>query len=344
MKMKPLLITLSFLLPLTLNAWNEKGHGVITQSTYNAMSPYAQNAIEKMVLPLYYQSLNATTRADLAKTLPDANEYSRMALLPDFWMHTTAQQFFDGLNATLPAELVPYANQPIMGWHFEDTPYPEYDHCPFNKQTINAVKVLTIFEKIINQPLDDRTKAAIFVLWTHILEDLHQPLHGVSGVEKSCKGDAGGNLVCGVYKPNGKCLYNLHKLYDGGMLVDNQFFFNYTTPMNTTMADLIQSYPPSHYPATVINQTEPAALDYQDYQLANFVYSFLDNQNNTTSKGISPEYAQKARAICEERAALASYRLAFIITKYFIGGQNDSFIEKLSMALKPEFLKQIQMN
>lgn len=324
-----------------LHAWNEKGHGVITQGSYQLMTNESQQAINKLVLPLYYNSINASTRHSLEKTLPDGNEYARLVLLPDFWMHNSAREFFNALNATLPNIIEDLADKPIMGWHFIDLPYPHYKQCAFNVLHANAVEILNVFENVINEHLDPQTQAAILILWTHILEDLHQPLHGVSGVQKDCGGDSGGNLVCGIHQKNGSCKYNLHTLYDGGMLYNGTLFFDTYKSINETAIQLYNDFPIDYYPVSTLSNTNPESWDYEDYQLANFVYSFEDTPNST-NQDLPMEYRHKARSICEERAALASYRLAVVITEYFLTSKPSQdkieLIEKLTHSLQPRFI------
>lgn len=55
------------------------------------------------------------------------------------------------------------------------------------------------------------------VLLEHFVGDVHQPLHTISHVNKSCNGDKGGNLFCLKRSRAGRCSESLHALWDKGV-------------------------------------------------------------------------------------------------------------------------------
>jgi len=299
-----------------LQGWWSKGHVAETQLAFDLMDAFGRNYIGNITKPVYAQ-LSSDLKESLEKQYPNANEYARMALLPDIWSKKTAKIFFSGLNATLPKELEPYADEPIFPWHFIDTPYPKYKGCAMPTE-VNAVEIMTIFEAIKVADLDDATKVALLILFTHIAEDLHQPLHGVSGVEYGCEGDRGGNDICAIYNFLGLCKYNLHSLYDAGMLYNGTFYFDNKAELAEILADLQSDFPMDYFDHEMLTDIDPGSWAAEDEDLADFVYSFLDDSNGTKTKPLSDEYRRKGRMVCKERAALAAYRLSFALKRYFV--------------------------
>jgi len=88
----------------------------------------------------------------------------------------------------------------FFNWHFIDTPFmPFTDTNPtFDKYIDNSVTVITNVLQVLNNPNPYNIFFKLFSvrLLTHIIGDMHQPLHNMNMYSQQFKsGDQGGNLI-----------------------------------------------------------------------------------------------------------------------------------------------------
>lgn len=182
-----ILITLFLLFPVLIaNAWNAMGHQLVAQIAYDNLTP----AAKKMC--------NEYTRA-----------YSTVSPSPNF---VAAAAWLDLIR--------------LKDIHWYDTLH--YIDIPFSKdktqlpgvQDVNALwgikQAVSVLSSTKSTAVD---KGLSLRILSHLVGDIHQPLHTVTKVSKRLpSGDLGGNLFKLASNPIGD---NLHKYWDngGGVLI-----------------------------------------------------------------------------------------------------------------------------
>jgi hypothetical protein len=195
-------------------------------------------------------------------------------------------------------------------WHYIDYAFSA-DNTPLKNlvDTDNGVWALEKIKPIVsNEKANPSERARFLAFLTHIVSDLHQPLHAASRISaKYPDGDKGGNLYLirlGVTNLKSK---NLHSLWDSGVGA----FDSAPTPenINTLAHTLTALYPEKNYEAQV-KDLNPVSWSMESNQLATtVVYTTPENQMP------SPNYVESSKRISEERVVLAGYRLAALLNQ-----------------------------
>jgi hypothetical protein len=199
-------------------------------------------------------------------------------------------------------------------WHYVDIPYT-----PNASATVYLPLVTFNVTSVLVDTLDllfDETTTSAWALsfamrnLVHFLGDAHCPMHGVELFDSRYpNGDGGGNsftMSTAVFGTNGN---NLHKYWDSGG-------FSYQTPwpesdFEANLTKILETYPRSALSARADN-LEPAQWSAEAYGVASgFAY------NVTSGTTASQEYLVKCRALSEELFAVAGYRLANVLKKFF---------------------------
>lgn len=160
----------------------------------------------------------------------------------------------------------------------------------------------------------------------HLVGDIHQPLHTVAFFAKDLfdgkikNGDQGGNLIP-IHDIFGKGETNLHSLYDNAF---NSFEYGKLDfPYSADLNDQIHSqaryleklYPEEHF-GDLLNVLDVNQWAQEGFEIAeNFIYSQVE-----LFPMMSPEYALLGKKICQERMALAGYRLFRLLKMIFLDG------------------------
>lgn len=267
-----LLLGASITLPLTSFSWNALGHRVIANIAYQHVNQDVRDKIDKLVAYLHQEYPTMGTY-DLLATWPDSIRGQRVYAY-SHWHYIDIGMSTDGT--------------PLKNMIDDD----------------NAVWALNTIRSVIsNEHANPYERARFLAFFTHIVGDLHQPLHTVTNfTAKRPNGDIGGNLFYVKYK--GKRM-SLHQLWDGGVGVLEGS--NSATQVDIISAQISSEYPESYF-GEKIND-----LDYNDWTdegLSNareYVYNTLENQE------LSNDYPVIGGLIAEKQIALAGYRLSEIL-------------------------------
>ena len=271
----------------TAFAWGDTGHLIVAQIAVESLSGTAAQKKAKV------DRLNELAGLIKFKN----NDY-------DF---VTSAVWMDDLRDDHSHEL-------LRDWHFITLRF--FDGVqPFNRPT-PPVNVVTTIREMRDMYFDtdfdsDERRAYYIAVMTHLVGDIHQPLHCATRYSPAHRdGDAGGNFFELSGSPD-----NLHSYWDGA---GGNFPTELEAPLDQSerqllaqyAANIMQEFPRSQF-AQKLTQLDPQAWAAESHQLARTV-AHQGIQENTTP---SNAYQTKTRKLSRERIALAGYRLAQIVDR-----------------------------
>lgn len=194
-------------------------------------------------------------------------------------------------------------------WHYFDVPIHFKGEQP-GVNGANALVALTAaryeLSTLSRLPIKDRASQAWWVYWiTHVVGDLHQPLHCVSNHEHEEAGDAGGNKFrLGVpYPDNPNRMMNLHFYWDAG--IENA---------------IKSEFPTDPGPETVTSKWLASQMfsadQIQNQDIASWIADGAKASEDAVYTGVevngkpSEEYVTAMANLCRSKAVLAGSRLA----------------------------------
>jgi len=263
-----------FFYSFTTYAWDRLPHMVIASIAYQNLTSKAQTNVNQLV-------------ATLKNEYPDMTSYLRLGYWAD----------------EIRAEKV----GAFSSWHFIDNAWSG-DGTPIKNviTTDNAVWAIGVSETPIgNTALYPIDRARFLAFLTHIVGDIHQPLHSSTRFSaKFPNGDAGGTHYNIVYNGSSD---GIHYFWDGGVT----FFNSPDTEQNATQLanQIMQAYPPSYF-GNKVNDLNPANWSQEGLAIAqSFVYTIPEGGTPTAA------YIATGRQISQQRVALAGYRLAAVLNQ-----------------------------
>lgn len=204
---------LSFLLLICCarpaRAWNDTGHMTCAYIAYRELKPEVRRRVSELLRqhPRYRQDLLRDMPEGFAD--PDLYAFIKAATWPDM-----VRDLRNPMHAT--------HNHPT--WHYVDFPLV----APADAATLhppmpdaeggdvdNVLKALAKVSGELSNPQTAAADRAIDLCWlSHLIGDLHQPLHATSFFsQKYPDGDKGGNLF--LVRAAGGEIVNLHYVWDG---------------------------------------------------------------------------------------------------------------------------------
>ena len=263
------------LLPVNAYSWNAMGHMVIANIAYEQLKPDVREKVDQLVV-------------NLNKEYPDMSSFLNLAYWPD---EIRSQQI-----------------ETFTHWHYIDVPY-SVDGTPAKADGIdtdNAVWAVKRIQVIVkNQHANPYDRARFLSFLTHIVGDLHQPLHTVTLFSANHpEGDRGGNLYNIMY--NNKRA-NVHFIWDSGVGAFEGKNGRATDHAKELAVTIMQLYPATSFGSRA-NDLNPDSWAREGMENAKkYVYSAPEDGTPTTA------YLTTAKQIAEQQAALAGYRLANIL-------------------------------
>ncbi len=264
----------TFFCPFVAYAWNAFGHMVVASIAYQRLTPDVREKIDYLV-------------TFLRQEYPSMNSFLEISYWPD---------------AIRMQKIEAYTH-----WHYIDNGFSN-DGTPVNLvlDTDNAVWAINTIEPVVkNSRANPYERVRFLSLLTHIVGDLHQPLHTVTYVSANTpKGDMGGNLYFIRYHDE---KINLHRLWDGGVGLLEK---NPVPEEVNAAANLIISHYPENFFGKRVNDLKPEDWVREGMDLAKTsVYNTPENQTP------SPDYIEANQKLAEQQMALAGYRLAKILNQ-----------------------------
>jgi len=255
-------------------AWNAVGHMVVANIAYQHLKPDVREKVDTLVTYMQQQ-------------YPDMSAFVHISYWPDAIRYQKIETF--------------------THWHYIDVAFSDDGTQLKNLiDSDNAVWALKNIEMVVNNEGANPYERVRFLSFlTHIVGDLHQPLHTVSRISAALPdGDRGGNDYYVFYNDT---KVNLHHLWDIGV---GEFDGDTSqSHINAITQSIISRYPESYF-ATQVNQLDPESWVKEGMNNAKqYVYDTPQNQTVTS------EYIEKGKEVSEQQAALAGYRLAKILNK-----------------------------
>jgi len=262
------------LFPVSSFAWNALGHMVVANIAYQNLTPAAREKVDQLIAHLHTEYADVGTFPALA-----------------VWADSLRSQ-----------KIETYTH-----WHYIDYSY-SIDGSPTKNviDTDNAVWALQNIEPVLKYAQANPYERARFLAFlTHIVADLHQPLHTVTGfTTKNVDGDKGGNLYFIRYKGD---RINLHKLWDGGVGI-----FEGDSSMGNV--DALTTEITTHYPASYFH-AKASDINVDDWTAEGMNVAKENVYSTPEEKEPKNEYLDAGKKIAEQRVALAGYRLATLLNQ-----------------------------
>lgn len=262
------------LAPLTSYGWNATGHMVVADIAYQNLTPTARKTVDGLV-------------GQLNKEYPEMKTFMNISYWPDSIRSQRIESF--------------------THWHYVDHAFST-DGTALKDvvDTDNAVWAVNTIKGVVkNDKANAFDRVRFLSFLTHIVADLHQPLHTVSYFSAAhTGGDRGGNSY--NVRVNNERI-NVHKLWDGGVGVfanDNTF-----VKASAVSTAIQEQYPQTYFGdrATNINAEDWAKEGMENAKT--YVYNTPENQD------VSSTYIANGKELAKQQAALAGYRLAALLNQ-----------------------------
>jgi hypothetical protein len=312
LSLKILLVTL-FAFSQTSQAWDALGHMIVAQIAYDQLSPEAKQKFDEAAAEFSKEKAGDRAVADAAYCPASSGCWmDDIRSLPDKYSH-------------------------FAPWHYVELPFND-DGTPQPTEGPNVISGIEDCEGILaGRKMDAQMSKnqALFML-VHLVADIHQPLHATS------HDDAGGNRVpvSNVSCPNAEAMFgkstNLHFFWDAcyrysfrdGTAVPlyEQPIYDKAKPVtgHHESLDLIRQQAKAleqKYPASILkDQGVSNASEWarESHRLGfAFAYGTMPSALKGSKTTLNAAYVDKARAMGEERLALAGYRLGSLLEEHF---------------------------
>lgn len=223
-----------------------------------------------------------------------------------------------------PVTTVKFDHLMHKGWHFIDTPLwvgdgpaPTLPAVP----QVNAVGVVNVLRTQLGANESDDAKAYDVAWLLHLVGDLHQPLHAVTGVSSALpKGDTGGNSVRLAGVTRGET--ELHAFWDdilGKTAPADKHTFHLRLDKDVATANEIIVAVQSLPLCADADNCDPAAWASESFKMAQQDVYALDFQTISTDRGdqlrvtLDDSYSQTATRDAKIRIRAAGHRLALLL-------------------------------
>eukprot|EP00397_Hematodinium_sp_SG-2012_P040971 GEMP01045021.1.p1 GENE.GEMP01045021.1~~GEMP01045021.1.p1 ORF type:complete len:336 (+),score=65.65 GEMP01045021.1:37-1008(+) len=303
--MLPCLFPLACLF-LVANGWTDNGHMLVAQIAKDQLDYDNFSFIGEH----FYSKAYLEARGPDFPKIEDTDDLAGIAV----WM--------DDIKMAFPYQTT---------WHFMDSPY-EVDgtHCgPMEESNQNitwalnqATHVLTMHESKYTDPAAFQFFHGFWLrVLVHLVGDLHQPLHNMSGCSKRFhNGDRGGNLwkihtdIHNTYHGHTKEVNELHLLWDlaGGLYMDNwPLDDEKKAKLEAESKRLQKQFPISDFPDVEYKNRGSFTRWHEDtFAYAAQVY---DLEGAPFGKHITDKYLEFCQKTAQSQITVAGYRLASLL-------------------------------
>lgn len=286
-------------LSFSAQAWDATGHIIVAQIAYDYLTPVARQDVDFLIEKTHFEK-------DFSKFSP----YVYCASWPDYLGYSVESRdrntkdvfnFFRILSKT---------------WHYHDTPIVLGDYHPLSEgNSVWAVNNLVPQLASAIAKKDYNTAAYELAFLTHIVGDIHQPLHNASLYDNDFpRGDIGGNLYSIQPTLGPK---NLHSAWDESL---GHFSgwpgyspnAGYHPPMNLLKETAIEFE--ALCSDDQASQVDPEAWSKEAGAIAlDFVYPMHNVTAPKLGEALSESYVEKGQKIAAVQMCLAGKRLAAVL-------------------------------
>jgi hypothetical protein len=319
MRLKQIITTLGLLcLASPVMAWDAPGHMQVADIAWSKLTPHAKSEVTAILMqgeprfrPVSDKEADVREAFRKSATFADVIKGDRT---------TQYEEIIPKMNSLFFILSKPDPNnrehELCKTWHYYDTPIRDKSQGKHPVELSNALNALTLAREQLTAleaaPEKDRKLQCWWLYWTtHIVGDLHQPLHCVSSYEFSPDGDAGGNKIQVVADPTKPDLKNrLHGYWDGG--IAHAIAADKQNNLSPTVEDVTARW--SADPAVKPTDKDAANLDVASWiavgarQADTLVYKDL-KQDAPLPAG----YAESHWLLSKQEAVLAGSRLANLL-------------------------------
>lgn len=302
-------------------AWDNPAHMAVAGLAYDALTPVQQHQLAQILAQ--HPGVNLVLRGFPNGAPDERSLVMAMATWPDL-AKASSEYTDNGYEADQPpVTAVVFDHEMHKGWHFIDTPLwlgagpaPQLPPVP----RVNAVEVANVLLHQLHAAELDPAKAYDLAWLEHLVGDLHQPLHAVTGVTSTNpSGDVGGNAVrvSGV-----KGIKELHAYWDdvlGRSAPPDAITHRVRLDEDVITANAIIGRVRKLSVGPNAANLDPATWAAESYTLAKSDAYALNLQVVSTKKGdyletkLTTQYRRHAKRDAEERVALAGQRLASLL-------------------------------
>jgi hypothetical protein len=203
------ILTVSILLVATqpVAAWDGVTHMAVAGLAYDQLSTAQQSNLVEI---LSHLRNNGRMISGLRTSAHNSRDIVMAAATwPDLIKSDSVHFYNNGYDEHGPLQSISYSADkkdgkfPMhKGWHFIDISYhidtKEDGQAP-DDAIVNVVQVLTTLDKQLKHPTEKDEEAYEIAWLLHLVGDIHQPLHCISGFDaQNPKGDTGGNDIITV--------------------------------------------------------------------------------------------------------------------------------------------------
>ena len=303
--------------------WDNPGHMAVAGLAYDELST-AQQA-QLVALLRQHPGLVLITEGFPNGSPSDRELVMAAATWPD--LAKRSQDYQDnGYEADKPA-VTKVTSDHLMhkGFHFIDTPLwvgngAAPDPLPATPK-VNAVGVVKVLQSQLATHEADDAKAYDIGWLLHLVGDLHQPLHAVTGVSEACpKGDEGGNFVIVHGQTRGEP--ELHAFWDdilGKTAPSDKQTHKPRLDKDVATANEIIASTRSAAPCANADSVEPADWAAESFKMAQQDAYAIDLQPVPGDRAgkettiLDATYGQTAARDAKERIRAAGHRLALVL-------------------------------
>lgn len=190
-------------------AWSDLGHMAVAYIAYQKLTPAAKARVNQLTrMNPFCEAWKAEIRDSGSKIDTDTALFMMSATFPDL-IKTDSRYESDGSEKgnspddPRSAQNIGFADHLMHKyWHYYDLPFTQDKARLFTPPAPNALTQIKTMRKTLASDASDDVKSYDLCWLTHIVGDVHQPLHCTTRVSKfSMHGDNGGNDVSIIYNP-----------------------------------------------------------------------------------------------------------------------------------------------
>ncbi|MCB1827382.1 MAG: S1/P1 nuclease [Coxiellaceae bacterium] len=303
MKKRYLLITLLLIATNSAFAWDATGHIIVAQIAYNNLTPTAKADVNYLI-----------GNTNFASNFPQFTPYVYSAPWPDYLKYSINPP------AGKTMEIFNFLKTETEHWHYDNQAYVIGNYQPQPLTPNNSVWAINYLVSDLKRLIKSKNysqAAYALVFMTHIVGDLHQPLHNSDMYDSFFpNGDLGGNYytIQTIYGNS-----ELHSLWDESLGRFNDWpnyspDAGYRPPLANVQATAQQF---QNLCGSVTDQN-PADWHHESYLLVvDYVYPFNNPLAPLVNGTVSSQYIMQNRQIAAAQMCLAGKRLASVLNSLF---------------------------
>src|SRR5258707_97105 len=310
-------------------AWNTRGHEIVAYIAYQQMDAATRAKVDALVQKNpchdeWHAAVSALPAVDqsvalfmLAATWPDMIKDTKKYDCQKNHLFVADGSGGGDIPPSGPAagQIIGYSDTNMHKyWHFVDMPFSTDGTPTTPPRQPNAQTQIIKLRTSLGTSTDEDLRSFDLVWLTHLVGDVHQPLHDTSRFTKNhcktpttCTGDNGGNLVMICTQP--KCRAELHGYWDT-ILGSSSATLSSTIKVGKALN--------GNPKPTGANSTDVKAWVNDGFELAKthaYIAPISDDEPGSPVGIPDTAYHDQAKSVAQAQVLLAGYRLKVLVTK-----------------------------